>query len=100
MLGGMDADDGQPYVGKLAGWAADRYGAAPAQRFRRDGRWLERSYAELAALVRQAAGGLSALGVGRRDPVALLAGTRPEWTVLDLAIASLGAVCVPIHPAT
>jgi long-chain acyl-CoA synthetase len=100
VVGGAVAADEQPCIGMLAGWAADRYGPLPAQRYRRDGRWLERSYADLAALVRQAAGGLRALGLGRGDPVALLAETRPEWTVLDLAIGCLGAVCVPVHPST
>src|SRR5947199_7447913 len=100
MVGGADADGGPPYVGKLAGWAADRYGREPAQRYRLDGRWIERSYADLGALVRQAATGLRTLGLGRGDRIALLAGTRPEWTALDLAVARLDAVCVPIHPST
>src|SRR5437763_1529698 len=83
MVGGADADGGPPYVGKLAGWAADRYGREPAQRYRLDGRWIERSYADLGALVRQAATGLRTLGLGRGDRIALLAGTRPAGTVLD-----------------
>jgi long-chain acyl-CoA synthetase len=56
------------------------------------------SYVELDTAVRELSAGLAALGVRRGDHVALLAETRPEWTVCDLAIARLGAVCVPIYP--
>jgi long-chain acyl-CoA synthetase len=85
-------------LGELAGWAADRYGAAPAQRWCRDGVWEQRSYAELAGRVGDVAAGLRAIGVRPGDRVALLSGTRPEWTICDLAIATVGAVCVPVYP--
>ena len=42
--------------------------------------------------------GLRDLGIGPGDAVALLAETRYEWAVADLAILGLGAVTVPIYP--
>ena len=42
------------------------------------------SYAELGRAIREIAGGLAALGIERGDHVAILAGTRPEWTLADL----------------
>src|SRR5205807_4027352 len=47
--------------------------------------------------VRAVALGLSALGVRKGDRVALLSENRPDWSVVDLAILSLGAVNVPIY---
>ncbi len=82
-------------IGELSGWAAARYGDAVATRHPVHG---EMSYVELDAAVRALSAGLAALGVRRGDHVALLSETRPEWTVCDLAIARLGAVCVPIYP--
>ncbi len=87
--------DRPPTIGELSGWAAARYGDAVATRHPVFGAM---SYVELDAAVRELAAGLAALGVRRGDHVAILAETRPEWTVCDLAIAWLGAVCVPVYP--
>jgi len=55
------------------------------------------SYAELGRAVHEIAGGLAALGIGRGDHVAILAGTRPEWTLADLGALCAGATVVPIY---
>ena len=55
------------------------------------------SYAELGRAVRDIAGGLAALGIERGDHVAILAGTRPEWTLADLGALCAGATVVPIY---
>ena len=44
------------------------------------------------------AAGLAATGIDRGDRVALLARTRLEWTLVDMAVSSIGAVLVPIYP--
>ena len=54
------------------------------------------SYAETRARARRLAKGLLRLGVRRGDKVALLMGNRPEWLVIDFAVALLGATLVPI----
>jgi long-chain acyl-CoA synthetase len=53
--------------------------------------------AEFAAEVTAVGKGLVAAGVRPGDRVALLAATRYEWTVLDYAIWSAGAVGVPMY---
>jgi long-chain acyl-CoA synthetase len=48
--------------------------------------------------VRDLSLGLSALGVGAGDRVAILAESRPEWLLTDLAILTAGGVTVPVYP--
>ena len=47
--------------------------------------------------IRAVAKGLIAAGVSHGDRVAIMARTRYEWTILDFAIWSAGAVTVPIY---
>jgi fatty-acyl-CoA synthase len=56
-------------------------------------RW---SYGETRVRARQLAKGLLRLGVERGDKVALLMGNRPEWLIVDFAVAMLGATLVPV----
>ena len=55
------------------------------------------SYSELDALVGQAAGALSALGVEKGDRVAIVLGNSIEFVVVLFAAARLGAVSVPLN---
>ena len=55
------------------------------------------SYAELGRAMREIAGGLATLGIERGDHVAILSGTRPEWTLADLGALCAGATVVPIY---
>jgi long-chain acyl-CoA synthetase len=41
--------------------------------------------------------GLAAAGIGAGDRVALMSHTRYEWTLIDYAIWTAGAVCVPVY---
>jgi long-chain acyl-CoA synthetase len=43
--------------------------------------------------------GLMSLGVERGDKVAILSGTRYEWSLCDMAVLGAGAVTVPIYPS-
>ena len=53
--------------------------------------------AEFLAEVQGVAKGLMAAGVGAGDRVGLMAKTRYEWTLIDFAIWTAGAVTVPIY---
>jgi crotonobetaine/carnitine-CoA ligase len=70
-----------------------------------DGSWLRADDAELtfaaaAAAVGARAAALRAHGVGRGDLVALTARTTPPYLLTWLAITSLGAIAVPMNPAS
>ncbi len=77
--------------------AAELYGDAPAIRLKQDGEWVSRSFVEVRDTVRSLALGLIDLGVGKGDKVSILGNTRPEWTYLDFAALSVGAIVVPIY---
>jgi long-chain acyl-CoA synthetase len=82
----------------LARNAAERFGGEIAARFLRDGEWAELTYTELWQQVRDLARGLVALGVEVGDRVSILANTRVEFTVVDLAASTTGAIVVPVYP--
>src|SRR5687768_13654352 len=74
-----------------------RHGKADALNHKVGGEWLNTSATTFAERVRNVALGLAARGIRRGDRVALLSENRPEWSIVDLAILSLGAVNVPIY---
>ncbi len=76
---------------------AESAGSTAILRVWADGGWQGITWGELAQRVRAVAAGLVAAGVEPGDRVALMSGTRPEWTVADLAILAAGAVTVPIY---
>ena len=80
--------------------AMDRHADLPLARAHRDGAWRDTTFAELRRSVERIACGLVALGVEPHDRVALLAGTRPEWTACDYGIQCAGATVVPIYPSS
>lgn len=77
--------------------ALARHAKADALCLKKEGQWLRISGDAFIARVRAVALGLSSLGVRKGDRVALLSENRPDWSVVDLAILSLGAVNVPIY---
>src|SRR3954466_10601963 len=89
---------GSVTIADIVSLAAERYGAQPAARFKRDGEWAEVSYRDLGETVSEIARGLIDLGLEPGDRVALLCTTRVEWTYADFAISSAGGVVVPIYP--
>jgi long-chain acyl-CoA synthetase len=62
-----------------------------------DGRWAPVTAKEFATEVGALAAGLVAAGVSPGDRVGLMSKTRYEWTLVDYAIWSAGAVTVPIY---
>ena len=77
--------------------AAEMYGDMPAIRYREGDGWVSRSFREVEETVRPLALGLADLGVEKGDKVSILGNTRPEWTYVDFAALSIGAVVVPIY---
>ncbi|GAA1919772.1 AMP-dependent synthetase/ligase [Streptomyces durmitorensis] len=62
-----------------------------------NGTWQDVNAKTFLVEVRAAAKGLIASGVRPGDRVALMSRTRYEWTLLDFAIWSAGAVTVPVY---
>ncbi|PJE98560.1 long-chain fatty acid--CoA ligase [Streptomyces carminius] len=60
-------------------------------------RWEDLTASEFLAEVRTVARGLIAAGVRPGDRIGLMSRTRYEWTLLDFAVWSAGAVTVPIY---
>lgn len=77
--------------------ASLRHGKADALNHRSEGQWVNISAAEFVEQVKNVALGLAALGIRPGDRIALLSENRPEWSIADLAILSLGAINVPIY---
>ena len=76
-----------------------RFAARPvATRVRREGRWVELSYRELAEQVQAASLGLRELGLADGDRVAILSENRPEWAITDFACLAARCTDVPIYP--
>jgi long-chain acyl-CoA synthetase len=61
------------------------------------GTWRDVTIGEFRDDVTALAKGLIAAGIGTGDRVALMSRTRYEWTALDFAIWTAGAVCVPVY---
>jgi long-chain acyl-CoA synthetase len=53
---------------------------------------------ELVERVRDLGLGLTAIGMGKGDRVAIVSESRPEWILADFAILAGGAVTVPVYP--
>jgi long-chain acyl-CoA synthetase len=78
--------------------AVDQRGDAVWLRQKELGIWRSQSWREVGEGVREIAGGLLSLGLGRGEVVSILANTRREWVMADLAVLSCAAVANGIYP--
>ncbi|MFD1535905.1 AMP-dependent synthetase/ligase [Nonomuraea guangzhouensis] len=76
---------------------AEQEPGAVVMRRKSEGGWPAVTAAEFRDQVVELAKGLIAAGVEHGDRVALMSRTRYEWTLIDYAIWSVGAVTVPIY---
>src|SRR6185503_18993100 len=77
--------------------AVSRHNKEDALNYRADGKWHNISATAFIVRVKNVTLGLSSLGVRPGDRIALLSENRPEWSIADFAILSLGAINVPIY---
>ncbi|MEA2274179.1 MAG: long-chain acyl-CoA synthetase [Solirubrobacteraceae bacterium] len=89
---------GSKTIADLLGRAAEKHADAVAVRHKRDGEWHDVTFAEIGEIVSEIGRGLIDLGIEPGDRVGILCSTRPDWTYVDFAISSTGAVVVPIYP--
>ncbi len=93
-------DDVSPDTSSVPGLclsASLRHAKKDALNYRTDGRWININASQFVERVKNVALGLAALGIRPGDRIALLSENRPEWSIADLAILSLGAINVPIY---
>src|SRR6185436_2018203 len=64
---------------------------------KRGGQWVHISAEEFIRRIHHIALGLADAGIRSQDRVALISENRPEWSIADLAILSIGAVTVPLY---
>jgi long-chain acyl-CoA synthetase len=88
---------GSKTIADLLPLAVERYGDAPAQRFKDGEEWKDISFAELGEAVREVALGLVDLGIEPGEKISILAHTRPEWTEACFGILTAGATLVTIY---
>jgi long-chain acyl-CoA synthetase len=77
--------------------AIGRHNKPDAVSEKRGRQWVHISGAEFVQRVQHIALGLTDLGIRAGDRVALISENRPEWSIADLALLSIGAVTVPIY---
>ncbi len=76
---------------------ASRQPDAPALREKEYGIWQTLTWAELAAMVRALAGGLSRAGLQRGQHIVVVGENRPRLYATMLAAQSVGAIPVPLY---
>ncbi|MEC7240980.1 MAG: long-chain fatty acid--CoA ligase [Myxococcota bacterium] len=67
---------------------------------RRDDRWEAMTWADVAAVVRDVACGLHAMGIEEEQRVAILCETRPEWVCVDLGILCAAGCTTTLYPSS
>jgi len=77
--------------------AADHPQQVALRRSTTAGSWQDVTASEFRDEVTALAKGLIAAGIAPGDRVGLMSRTRYEWTLLDYAIWTAGAVCVPVY---
>ncbi|HEY6493274.1 MAG TPA: AMP-binding protein [Trebonia sp.] len=77
--------------------AAEQPQAVMLRRKTADGTWSDVTAAQFAAEVQALARGFIAAGVQAGDRIALMSHTRYEWTLIDYALWTAGAIVVPIY---
>lgn len=91
------AEDRPQTLPQLCLTALSKHDRSDAVSYKQGGRWRRLSAREFVRRVRAVALGLTELGVKKGDRVALLSENRPEWSIVDLAMLSVGAINVPLY---
>src|SRR3990172_6202532 len=76
---------------------AEKYGTKAAVAYKKGGRYVDLSWAEMNRKIHDLAYYLLSKGVKKGDKIALFSPNRHEWWVASQATLSIGAVSVPIY---
>ena len=88
---------GSDTIASLITLAAEKHAGHVALKHYDAEAWREVSFAQLGEIVKSVAKGMIANGIEHGDKVAILAGTRVEWTYADFGALCAGAVVAPIY---
>jgi long-chain acyl-CoA synthetase len=91
------ATTGSQTIADLIAHSAVEHAENVAVRHKRDGAWHDVTYGQLADVVQEIGLGLIDLGIEPGERLCILANTRPEWSYVDMAATSAGAIVVPIY---
>ena len=94
----MQLDFEQATMGSLLQQVCAHYHSLPALRWKQNLQWQSIDWMELRS--RTIRVGLAFLKYGLKpgERIAIVADNSPEWMITDFALASIGAVSVPIYP--
>ncbi|MRG86526.1 AMP-dependent synthetase/ligase [Salinibacillus xinjiangensis] len=76
----------------------ERFPSKEAIMWKENGEYQSITYEEFWLKIKYVASGLAYLGIKQDDKVAIISNSNPMWGITDFAVASLGAVSVPIYP--
>ena len=65
---------------------------------KKDNEWITYSTREVSDNVNWVSYGLLSLGYKKGDKVATISGNKPEWNFVDLGLAQIGLIHIPIYP--
>ncbi len=65
---------------------------------KKDGDWIKYSSDDYIDLSNRISYGLLEYGLKRGDKIALISNNRPEWNIIDMGMAQIGVVSIPIYP--
>jgi long-chain acyl-CoA synthetase len=91
---------GYPNLVRMFEARVERSAHLPALRHKESGAWRTLTWRQWWVAARELAAGMRReLGLARGDTVGIVAETRLEWILCDLALAMAGAISVPIYPS-
>ena len=82
----------------LLDYCCEKFPRKDALAAKENGAWKTYSTQEYRETATALSYGLLALGVKKGDAIATVSNNRPEWNFIDMAIAQVGAVHVPVYP--
>lgn len=63
-----------------------------------NGEWIPTSTEEYVEKTNLVSKGLLQMGIEPGDKIAMISNNRPEWNIMDMGMAQIGAINVPVYP--
>jgi long-chain acyl-CoA synthetase len=79
-------------------WNLEKYPRKDMYGGKRDKEWITYSTEDVSNYVNWVSYGLLSLGYKKGDKIATISGNKPEWNFVDLGLAQVGIIHVPIYP--